>query len=66
MKVAELKAILATVPDDYDVAYRDPNWGGKGDAFTVSHITVTHDDCRPWRHEEHTVLITCPYWEPVD
>jgi len=57
MKLGELRQLLADVPDDADIDFKDGNFGGKGDDLTHHIIEISPDG--------KTVLIDPPFWEPV-
>ena len=53
--VAELVQLLQTFPQDCRVCYRDGNFGGPGDDFTPSDVSI----------ENGIVLIRSPYRDDV-
>lgn len=52
----ELLEILNDLPDDAQINYGDPNFGGYGKEFDKWSIEI----------KDGQALIDCPYWAPVD
>ena len=65
MKVRELRTILSKYPDDMDINYEDPNYGGRGAYFIESDINEVAIS-QMFRDGPHQLLIRCPFWEEVD
>jgi hypothetical protein len=60
--VGELRALLAAMPDDTPVAYRDPNFGGA----LREDVEIDDDPGWPFTPAVRRILISCPLWEPCE
>jgi len=52
----ELLEILKDLPDDAEINYKEPNFGGRGDDFDKWSITI----------KDGEVFLDCPYWEDCE
>lgn len=59
MKVKELRELLAGVPDNAEVGYQDPNFGGLWKQHPLAIEIKTSFDTQ-------LVLVEVPYWREVD
>jgi len=56
MKKIDFLEYISKLPDDAEINFRDPNFGGRGYDIDKWSLYI----------EEGELLISPPYWEPLD
>lgn len=59
MKMSEFRLLTQSVPDDAELRFRNPNFGGPGDDLSADDLEFVPQDSGGF------LLVQPPYWEPV-
>lgn len=60
MNVSQLRALMKDIPNDAEIFWEDPNFGG---VFKEADFSST---CIHWYPANNRLMIRPPYWEPVE